>query len=364
MTGTTLHNINRYYPNRRKCMGCGGEIISDNVVCYSTGTITGRSFASTKVVNGHIYHLLVCDKCIQEKYPGPINLGTICEKSKWAFGINDEDYYAARKNYAMSKDKMVSKYGEKVGLKKWEAYCKRQAETNTFEYKQKKYGWNKEQFDEYNSDRAVTLENLVRRHGEEEGLKKWKKYCSRQSLTKSRQYVVETYGEERWNEICDAKRHNVENFIHRYGEVEGPIRWQQYVEKTVQSYSEVSQECFRKLDEYLGSRYTTYFATKNYEYAVDDNPVCHLDYFIEELNISIEFNGDAWHRNPRKYEGTVHCHPMNKTITAAELQKKDELRYKYLNETHNIKTFVIWESEYKQSWSTRDFITNILKIEL
>ena len=73
-----------------------------------------------------------------------------------------------------------------------------------------------------------------------------------------------------------------------------------------------------------------------------------LDYFIPELNICIEFNGDSWHGNPNIYSENDKCHPIDKTITAKELQDKDKRRYDFLQNKYGIKTYIIWENESKK----------------
>lgn len=95
------------------------------------------------------------------------------EITKFAFNIPDDVYKASRSKYAITKDAMIAKYGEQGGTKKWNEYCKKQALTNTFEYKHQKYDWTKEQFDEYNKSRAVTKENLIRRHCKDKGMIIW-----------------------------------------------------------------------------------------------------------------------------------------------------------------------------------------------
>ncbi len=72
-----------------------------------------------------------------------------------------------------------------------------------------------------------------------------------------------------------------------------------------------------------------------------------LDYFIKELNIAIEFNGNTFHGNPKFYIDTDCSNPYNKLITAKEMWEKDEIRYKTLLSEKNIKTIVIWEDESK-----------------
>jgi hypothetical protein len=54
-------------------------------------------------------------------------------------------------------DNMVKRYGESEGLKRWKLYCARQAETNTFEYKNFRYGMTKEEFDLFNTNRTKAM---------------------------------------------------------------------------------------------------------------------------------------------------------------------------------------------------------------
>ena len=58
-----------------------------------------------------------------------------------------------RSNSAVTLKNCIRKYGEIDGEKKFNDYREKQALTNTFEYKRDKYGWTREQFDEYNKSR-------------------------------------------------------------------------------------------------------------------------------------------------------------------------------------------------------------------
>ena len=78
--------------------------------------------------------------------------------------------------YAFTKYTCFLKNGKEKGLEKWNNYCNFQAEKNTKSYKMKHKGMTSEEIDEYNKSRAVTKENLIKKHGEDEGLKIWKRY--------------------------------------------------------------------------------------------------------------------------------------------------------------------------------------------
>lgn len=338
------------------CKFCGGPVEYDKP----------KNFVKT--VNGQDFILSVCQDCLLERFPHIKNLSRIfntCnEVTCCAFNIPEDVRKQSNNKYSWTKEKAIKKYGEEEGMRIWNGYCEKQATTNTFDYKKEKYGWTIEQFNEYNKSRAVTLENLIERHGEEEGKKMWGSYCKKQSETKSWDWMVEKFGEEKAIEINRSKAITLENMIKKYGEEEGTKRYEEYC-KSKASYSTVSQMLFNELDKYLGNKYTTYYATKNKEYSISSKTKSYLlDYYIEELKICIEFNGDAWHGNPNRFSPDNHCHPFHKELTAKDLQDIDKKRTNYLKKL-GIKTFVIWESDFKpEKFNYLEYIKNVLKIEL
>ena len=78
---------------------------------------------------------------------------------------------------AITLDNLIKKYGPAEGSIRWNEYKQKQSYSNSLEYKKKRHGWTKEQFDEYNSSRAQTLQKMIERHGEIEGAEKWEQYC-------------------------------------------------------------------------------------------------------------------------------------------------------------------------------------------
>jgi hypothetical protein len=305
--------------DRPKCKCCGNDIIYDNTdVTYHNGKINikGKSYKTVKVVNDITYNLKVCQDCLLKHYPDIKNLSRIFnvmgEPTKFAFDIPDDVYAEKRANYAMTLNKMIDKYGEDEGRKRWDSYCARQAETKSWEY------------------------------------------------------MVETYGIEKAREINKRKSLTLENFIQKYGEDKGNKKWLKYLVNRNNGVSEISQILFNNLDKYIGDKYTTYYHNKNSEYFVwgEDN-LYYMDYFIKDLNICIEFNGGCFHGDSRLYADDECCNPFVKNITAKELREKDEARYKWLYEKYGIKTYVIWELDYNPNeFDYISYINNVLKIEL
>ena len=71
-----------------------------------------------------------------------------------------------------------------------------------------------------------------------------------------------------------------------------------------------------------------------------------FDIFIPKYNLLIEYNGDYWHCNPKKYKSNYFNHKKNKT--ASEIWEYDKNKL-YLAEKHNYNCEVIWESDYKKN---------------
>lgn len=70
------------------------------------------------------------------------------------------------------------------------------------------------------------------------------------------------------------------------------------------------------------------------------------DIYIPDLNMLIEFNGDYWHCNPKKYKADYFHVKLN--MTAKEIWAKDADKEKLAIENgYNFLT--IWESDYKKN---------------
>lgn len=365
------------YSDRCKCRECGEDIFYQNTQLKSSGkTITlftdrGYSHLTTRNMNNTIYHLTICEDCLYKKYPELIDYphkgklfiaankytqyafeipeDIISEFSKNKNGNSKEKFIKKYgedegkkrwdsycKNLALTKEKFINMYGEDEGKKRWDSYCKKQSETNTYEYKHEKYGWTKEQFDEYNKSRAITIENMIKRYGEEEGIKRFNEYVDKQRYTNTLEYFINTYGEE-----------------------EGNKKWKNFNDArlNIGSYSKVSQKLFKDLIKYNKDIFKDdneiYFAELNHEYEciMSDKKVYYLDFYDKTLNICIEFNGEAFHPHPQKYKGTdIFKSPFDNTgLLVKDIWDKESKRYTDLKNEYGINTIIVWESDYNKS---------------
>lgn len=343
--------INTFFPTAHLCKICGGYVFYNNskIRIKKSGEIEiiGKSHLSKKK---HGESLVVCEKCLKNKFPYYEStknyFNTLNEITIFAFNITNKDPYKT----GVTLSKLIDKYGEEEGEKRWANYINKQAYSNSYEYKNKKYSWSKEEYVLYNRERSTTLNNMIKRHGEIEGKKRWDSYIQRQQLTKSYEYMVDTYGIERVDAINKSKAQTLENYIERYGEI-GYEKYIEYVNKKHQFYSKISQKLFFEIDEILEPfGYTTYFAEKEGEYGkYTTEGYKLLDYYILEKNLCIEFYGDVFHANPSIYNSDDTPNPFNTELKSKDIWENDFKRIEALKSEHNIETIVIWESDYKQN---------------
>jgi len=149
-----------------------------------------------------------------------------------------------------------------------------------------------------------TLENFINRFGIELGTEKYNKRCERISYTSSMDFFIEKYGEE-----------------------EGMIVWKNKFKSS--NISKTSNVINKILDE-LEINY-------DIEKCVNGKFV---DFYIEEYDMAIEFFGDYWHMNPKRYDKDVYN--SRKKCTAEEVWEFDKKRLNYIHEKVNT-IIVIWE---------------------
>lgn len=224
---------------------------------------------------------------------------------------------------------MIKKYGISEGTQRWNSYCKKQADSNKFEYKHEKHGMTLEEYNEYNKSRAVTLDNMIKRYGVNEGLIHWNQYVERECYTCTLPYYIEKYGEEIGKEKYDIliNKRNPANRLF------GP--------------SAISLEMFNKLIKKFKNNIIYYddneFKVKTLKYNL-----YYVDYYDETLNIVIEFYGNYFHLNTEKYSPDfIQYKNHEKCIKAKDKRQHDKERIDDIQQTLNCKVIIVWESTYR-----------------
>lgn len=354
------------------CRICGKSIWYKNTKAYvnkNTIKYIGTTYKTSKMILGQQYNLTVCEKCMCEKYNdfSNKNVGRIfntCNKfTAYGFDVSDEIIKKVNQNKSITLDNFIKKYGETLGSQLFEEYRKKQAYTNTFEYKSKKYGWSINDFSNYNKSRAVTLDNLIEKYGKENGVKIYNAYVEKQRMTKSKEYVIEKYGLDYWNSLCKKKSTSLENYIIRYGENDGIAKYEDALKRHPKFVSNMATNFFQKLINdnkdlfdglkiYYGKEKEFGFydkQTKNYYF---------IDFLIYDLKIAIEFNGDFFHANPKFYEPNF-SNFWYTDKTAKEIWKNDETKINAIKRM-GFDIFIVWESDMNDEL-TKNNIINFIK---
>ena len=333
---------NNIDPSICYCKECGKFLAYDNAV-FHINSVTKKivcddnklSFLSTRNYNGNEYHLCRCYDCVCEKFPNFKDVRfkfahKAAKYTQYGFGVPNEDFKpVCDARQSVTKEKMIKKYGITEGTERWNSYCKKQADSNKFEYKHEKHGMTYEEYDEYNKSRAVTLDNMIKRYGVQDGLFHWNQYVERQRYTCTLEYFIEKYGDtigtEKYNDFVEKR--NTSNRLF------GP--------------SAISLEMFDKLIKNYKNNIVYYDEN---EYSVHTNKLClyHVDYYDKTLNIIIEFYGDFFHLNPKIYDADfIQFKHHEKAILAKNRWQHDKERIDDIQQTLNCKVIIVWESTYK-----------------
>lgn len=277
--------------------------------------------------------------------------GFQCQKEKYILLYGEDEGLRRFKNIkpkGVTLKNMILRHGEEEGTRRFKLYCEKQAYTNTFEYKAKKYGITEEEFKSFNKSRAVTLENQIEKYGVEEGTKRFKSYCERQSYTCTEEYL----GKERYENWNRQKSHTLDVYIERYGEELGKQKLEEFYQNLNSSrgFSKISQELFREVEKLCGT-HKVHYAEKDFEYVVINlktKKTYKFDFVCYGLNLVIEFNGDLYHANPDQYRPLDVPPFSGNKKTAAEIWADDREKTKTMKEYRGLDVIVIWENDYNK----------------
>lgn len=294
------------------------------------------------------------------KCTGRFNNGSEYKKVYPDALLVDEDL---AKRTAVTLENLIKKYGEYEGKQKWDQYRKKQANSNTFDYKLEKHGWTKTQFDQYNKSRAITLTNLIKKYGEDEGLERYEAYCKRQQYTTSIEHFIEKYGEDegqkKWYQFYNdrAKSNDISFIMEKYDITFNEA--EKLLSERYQRPSFISTKEKKFVDHFSSTISKNVYAYNNRQFCIWSEELStplFYDITSTERKKIIEYNGDYWHCNPSRYNSDFY-HKQSK-CTATEIWKRDALKIDAAK-NRGFEVFTIWETEYDAN--PDQVIENILK---
>lgn len=92
--------------------------------------------------------------------------------------------------------------------------------------------------------KKLTKENFIKKYGEIEGSYKWQEYCKKQSYSNTFEYKKNkhNWSEDDFIKFNKSRACTLENFIKRHGEIKGTQKWEEYRKK--QSYVGCAEQYF------------------------------------------------------------------------------------------------------------------------
>lgn len=215
-----------------------------------------------------------------------------------------------------------------------------------------------------------TKRAFIIKYGDELGLKLYKEKKIKEGQNSPRR--VEYWIERGYSPIDAEKKvsetqnkFSLKICIEKYGEEEGKKifndrqnRWQETLISNgnlKKGHSKISQELFYTLLNYynLDYRKNIKFWSHNGEFKVNkpEGGIFLYDFVDENNKKIIEYNGDMYHANPKKYNENDTPNPFRKKTKAIEIWEHDR---KKLNEVKKLgyETLVIWDSEYR--WGSKE----------
>jgi len=205
------------------------------------------------------------------------------------------------------------------------------------------------------TDKNEVLKLIQERKEKSNPYKKW----SKDELEKVIQKRKNTYYSKTKEEIenINKKRGRTKKeLIEKFGEYSKQIffnRGKGARKPYEKKYSKISIELFDILSKLNSEK--TFFYGKNEKYILNKNykknkkKGYYVDFLCEENKKIVEFNGDFWHMNPKKYLSESFITFSNgKKLIAKNVWKLDDLKIKTL-ESEGYEIFIVWENDYKKN---------------
>lgn len=264
------------------------------------------------------------------------------------------DRYKKFKSYkamTYSLERCKLRYGNMLGEQKFNEYKNKQAYSNSYEYKKKKYGWTEEDYNNFNKSRAITLPNMIKKYGKKVGKEKYDNYCKKQSYVGcKREYFIEKYGEEegilKYNEMIEKK---LKPIIGMLGNSTSKLELL-IISSLISNSCQFLCRPTVMYDEYIGE----YISDISYQFELIDKET-DKHYFYDacllDKRVLLEINGDLWHNNKRN-EHIQKLMEDESSILVKNIRKRDgidEIKMDLANKSGFL-IYTIWEMDwYKHS---------------
>lgn len=139
-----------------------------------------------------------------------------------------------------------------------------------------------------------------------------------------------------------------DEYIQKYGEEEGKLKY--YLtnsKKYMRSYySKISKECFDEISIFIQNKQDIFYGDNEFKlYYTKDNIKKCYSYDFKYNKKLIEFQGDAWHCNPKFY---IESQTNPRGLLAKDIWFYDSIKKEYAIK-NGYEIMYIWKSEWKKN---------------
>lgn len=363
----SIHYVDRLNINKKRAT-CSFEKFSENYIDKNQAQID----FNIKYGSNNIEHIIKKHNVTKEEALVILNEKTTKGRNTF-LSKSIEEQQLINSSKALTLNNYIKKYGDEIGQIKYDAYLKNIKGRNSLNYYIEKYGeilgtekynaryerkniyccleyWLNKGYDEkqaieklndiFKNRTNFSLEYCKEKYGDDKGLLVWKE---RQQLW---QTTLNNKSQEEINNINKKKSLSLENFINKYGEIDGNIRYENYLKNRNIQYSKLSCVFFTKLYKKLRKlniieRTDVYFGiTGGKEYFIKDKHNTRFyDFCIPKLNIIIEFQGIAFHPKPNDITWKSAY-----GLSYEEVYSNDKLKEQMAN-NRGFNILYVWEDE-------------------
>lgn len=289
------------------------------------------------------------------------------------------------------KERLIAKHGFEKGSQMYDNWYKNICESRKNQYNLnyyiEKYGEveGKKKLDEYKNKTSGSLKRFIKKYGKKEGKIKYDEFRNRCSHL-NKEHRIAKFGEEKYNQSLKKYKERINNtqleywliqenndyekaiksfkarqtiteekFINKYG-INGKQKYNEYIKNKTQNFGGRSKpeiELTNSLYELIHKNFKEIYYHKNpYVFYTTkiiresfNKKVFIPDFYIKDINLVIEFFGDYWHANPKKYESN----DILRNTIVKEIWNTDKERIDFLKQQYKVDTIIIWESDYKKN---------------
>lgn len=162
--------------------------------------------------------------------------------------------------------------------------------------------------------------------------------------------MIQRYGDDNPFKIQIFKDKIIETYKQKYG--------QNYYEEKMKSFyyspnnkykvSNISNNFFKQLSKYF-QNYTLFWGEEQKSFFINNNTIYYTDFYIQQLNLAVQFQGDFFHANPQIYKQNDLVLFGKKRTKAKNIWEKDKKRKQNIENKYNCVILYVWQKNVREN---------------